>query len=324
MVRQTKRRAKFAFGQPAVHLVETDQIEAGAPQIADHVLEEARRHLEQPVGLEPVEPGRPHVVQRQDRADSGDEWPQKMVRGAEIERLEAAADDGFLQAGQCANPRSKPGISQLFIDNCLPRSPAGSTGGASGLLSRAFGMDIAVSYRPGREGVVSGARCARAGDGRRVEVFEDMAAAEPFWRRLEDGRALSTPYQRFDLLAAWQRHVGAQHRGRAVHRHRLRHRRRAGLSLAVRSQQIGPAQRRAIPRLQARQFQSSDFGAATSSRQSAPADIRDIFEPVAAGGHRVDLAALFSQPLELGRDRQPVPACCRTSPPVDISARLQL
>ena len=42
----------------------------------------------------------------------------------------------------------------------------------------------------------------------RVEIFDTLAAAEPAWRWLEQGRSLSTAYQRFDLLAAWQRHVG--------------------------------------------------------------------------------------------------------------------
>lgn len=43
----------------------------------------------------------------------------------------------------------------------------------------------------------------------RVEVFEDMAAAEPHWRALEAAKTLSTPYQRYDFLKLWQRHIGA-------------------------------------------------------------------------------------------------------------------
>jgi CelD/BcsL family acetyltransferase involved in cellulose biosynthesis len=52
-----------------------------------------------------------------------------------------------------------------------------------------------------------------AADGRhdelfaRIEVFSDLSAAEPVWRGLER-EAITTPYQRFDFLAAWQRHVG--------------------------------------------------------------------------------------------------------------------
>ena len=43
----------------------------------------------------------------------------------------------------------------------------------------------------------------------RVEVFDDMAAAEPVWRALEQGHCIATPYQRYDFLHLWQRHVGA-------------------------------------------------------------------------------------------------------------------
>jgi CelD/BcsL family acetyltransferase involved in cellulose biosynthesis len=42
----------------------------------------------------------------------------------------------------------------------------------------------------------------------RVEVFSDLTAAETIWRELER-EAITTPYQRFDFLASWQRHVGA-------------------------------------------------------------------------------------------------------------------
>jgi CelD/BcsL family acetyltransferase involved in cellulose biosynthesis len=43
----------------------------------------------------------------------------------------------------------------------------------------------------------------------RVEIVSDLSNAEPIWRELET-RQLATPYQRFDLLAAWQREVGAR------------------------------------------------------------------------------------------------------------------
>jgi len=43
----------------------------------------------------------------------------------------------------------------------------------------------------------------------RVDIFRDMAAAEPIWRALEQPDQLSTPYQRFEFLNAWHSHVGA-------------------------------------------------------------------------------------------------------------------
>jgi len=42
----------------------------------------------------------------------------------------------------------------------------------------------------------------------RLEVQPNLAAAEPAWRALEHHHALTTPYQRYDFLSAWQRHVG--------------------------------------------------------------------------------------------------------------------
>lgn len=43
----------------------------------------------------------------------------------------------------------------------------------------------------------------------RVERFDDLAQAETVWRGLEAAH-LATPYQRFDLLSAWQTEVGAR------------------------------------------------------------------------------------------------------------------
>jgi CelD/BcsL family acetyltransferase involved in cellulose biosynthesis len=53
-------------------------------------------------------------------------------------------------------------------------------------------------------------RALPVADGRiaRVEIIEDMAAAEPHWRALERGHSLATPYQRYDFLKLWQRHIG--------------------------------------------------------------------------------------------------------------------
>ncbi|HLL27502.1 MAG TPA: GNAT family N-acetyltransferase [Xanthobacteraceae bacterium] len=42
----------------------------------------------------------------------------------------------------------------------------------------------------------------------RLELIAEIAAAEPHWRKLEVSGVL-TPYQRFDWIAGWQRHVGA-------------------------------------------------------------------------------------------------------------------
>jgi CelD/BcsL family acetyltransferase involved in cellulose biosynthesis len=42
----------------------------------------------------------------------------------------------------------------------------------------------------------------------RVEIIDDLALAEPHWRALERGNVLASPYQRYDFLKLWQRHIG--------------------------------------------------------------------------------------------------------------------
>jgi CelD/BcsL family acetyltransferase involved in cellulose biosynthesis len=41
----------------------------------------------------------------------------------------------------------------------------------------------------------------------RIQVFDDLEAAEPYWRRLDCSGAVSTPYQRYEWVALWHRHV---------------------------------------------------------------------------------------------------------------------
>jgi CelD/BcsL family acetyltransferase involved in cellulose biosynthesis len=52
---------------------------------------------------------------------------------------------------------------------------------------------------------------ARSGEKRiaHLDVLHDLHEAEPVWRSLEASQ-FSTPYQRFDFLSAWQRHVGTR------------------------------------------------------------------------------------------------------------------
>jgi CelD/BcsL family acetyltransferase involved in cellulose biosynthesis len=60
--------------------------------------------------------------------------------------------------------------------------------------------------------VSAGARNLPATDRQvaRVEIFDTMAAAEQHWRALEHADSLATPYQRYDFLKLWQRHVGSE------------------------------------------------------------------------------------------------------------------
>jgi CelD/BcsL family acetyltransferase involved in cellulose biosynthesis len=64
-------------------------------------------------------------------------------------------------------------------------------------------MSLAVLQPSGRLRATS-PRAALA----RIEVFRDLAAAEPLWNRLARNDAFATPYQRFEWAAQWHRHVG--------------------------------------------------------------------------------------------------------------------
>lgn len=54
------------------------------------------------------------------------------------------------------------------------------------------------------------ARALPAADGRiaHVAVFDDLAAAEPYWRALQQAASLATPYQSYDFLKLWHRDIG--------------------------------------------------------------------------------------------------------------------
>jgi CelD/BcsL family acetyltransferase involved in cellulose biosynthesis len=156
----------------------------------------------------------------------------------------------------------------------------------------------------------------------RVAVIEDMTAAEPFWRHLENGRSLFTPYQRFDLLDAWQRHVGAS----------------VGVTpfIVIGFDQAGeplflwPFGRTRKGPLKVVRFLGSkhanfnmglwhrDIPAAITAR-----DLHDAFNRIAAVGPGIDLLALFCQPPHWDGIANPFGLLPRQAS-VDMSARLEL
>jgi CelD/BcsL family acetyltransferase involved in cellulose biosynthesis len=56
------------------------------------------------------------------------------------------------------------------------------------------------------ERVAPASRAARIA---RIEIFDTFQSAEAVWRSF-DGDRIATPYQRYDFLSLWQRHVGDQ------------------------------------------------------------------------------------------------------------------
>lgn len=129
-----------------------------------------------------------------------------------------------------------------------------------------------------------------------VEIFDRLAAAEPFWRRLEAGPALVSAYQRFDFLSAWQQHVGERS---GVTPYIV-----TGFDAAGEPVLLWPFGRTQVGPLQVAQFLGSkhaNFNLGLWRRDVAEAitarGIRDILDRVARSAPRADLLALFSQPF---------------------------
>jgi CelD/BcsL family acetyltransferase involved in cellulose biosynthesis len=155
-------------------------------------------------------------------------------------------------------------------------------------------MSIAVNYQAGQENIAP--ECLSfAGRIVRVAVFDDMAAAEPFWRSLERDDAWATPYQRFDLLAAWQHHVGAR---QGIVPFIV-----TGFDVAGRPLFLWPFGRKRMGPFWLAGFLGSkhaSFNLGLWRRDLADAigasDIRNLLARIAAGRDPVDLLALYSQP----------------------------
>jgi len=57
--------------------------------------------------------------------------------------------------------------------------------------------------------ISSGFPPAAVGRLARVAVFDTFKSAEPYWRMLERQNTLATPYQRYEFMSLWHRHIGA-------------------------------------------------------------------------------------------------------------------
>ena len=66
-----------------------------------------------------------------------------------------------------------------------------------------------IAARPGAAGRLLSETNERTGAGAlRLELFDEFAAAEPLWRRIEVAKPLATPYQRFAWINHWFENVG--------------------------------------------------------------------------------------------------------------------
>jgi CelD/BcsL family acetyltransferase involved in cellulose biosynthesis len=179
-------------------------------------------------------------------------------------------------------------------------------------------MNIAVSERPGREQTIA-ASLRRSDQVARVEIFQDLTAAEPFWRRLEGGDTLSTPYQRYDLLAAWQHHVGTLN---GVTPFLVTGFDPAGEPLFL--WPLGRTRKGPLGLVHFLGSKHANFNIGLWRRDSLPAisarDLRDIF--ALAAEHGVDLVVLVNQPCNWDGIANPF-ALLPHQDSVDMSAHLR-
>jgi CelD/BcsL family acetyltransferase involved in cellulose biosynthesis len=182
-------------------------------------------------------------------------------------------------------------------------------------------MDAAVSYHPDRKDAPP-TSVRRAREINSIRVFEDLAAAEPFWRHIETSDALGTPYQRFDFLAAWQQHVGA-HNGVTPFIV-------IGFDDKGEPAFLWPFGRTRNGPLNIVQFLGSkhaNFNVGWWRREIASTitaqDISRIVDRIVSDGNHIDLLTLFSQPFDWAGVPNPFALLPHQSS-VDFSMRLTI
>ncbi|HVZ54542.1 MAG TPA: GNAT family N-acetyltransferase [Pseudolabrys sp.] len=138
----------------------------------------------------------------------------------------------------------------------------------------------------------------------RVEIFDSIAAAEPAWRALEQGHCISTPYQRYDFLQLWQRHVGAP---AGVEPFVVVAFNGAGVPLF-----LWPLGRRRVCGLKVAEFlggKHANFNMGLWQRDVAPRigakELRAVLDELKG---RIDLLALVNQPLTWSGSTNPLAA----------------
>ena len=150
----------------------------------------------------------------------------------------------------------------------------------------------------------------------RTQVLDDLAAAEPLWRRLEQAGASATPYQRFEWIAHWYRHVG---------------RADGAVPLIVVGFDRDDAPQFIVPLITRRRHGAriaTFFGGTHSNLNMpiwtdavvadlTPARLRDILGEIAAA-HRIDLIALAGQLPAWRGSANPFAALCGQPSPDDV------
>jgi hypothetical protein len=86
---------EIAIGQPPMHLIHGDDVDAARSQVREHRAQECGRDLQMTVGLEGVVAARSNVVQHENRTDARKNRAQHSMRACEIQRSQSGADNGI-------------------------------------------------------------------------------------------------------------------------------------------------------------------------------------------------------------------------------------
>jgi CelD/BcsL family acetyltransferase involved in cellulose biosynthesis len=128
-----------------------------------------------------------------------------------------------------------------------------------------------------------------------VYVIESLPDAEPYWRTLQAGDAVSTPYQSFEFLAAWHREVGAWRGVTPFIVVGFDQRDRPLCLLPLGLHRVGPLRRISFLGGKHANFNFGIWDRALAASMTVD-DLQFLLQTIAAAPQRPDLLTLYSQP----------------------------
>ena len=126
-------------------------------------------------------------------------------------------------------------------------------------------------------------------------VFDDLSAAEPYWRLLQAQDAVSTPYQGFEFLSAWYRNTGSRQGVIPFVVVAVDSGERPLCLLPLGLHRVGPLRQ---VRFLGGKHANYNFGIwdRTAAAATTADDLQIILRRIAASPHRPDLLTLYGQP----------------------------
>src|SRR5690348_13719416 len=114
-----------------------------------------------------------------------------------------ASDKDWKRSKLRRRPRAHAIWSLPFVDTSFQRSADADGPNFQKTTDCAMTMAAVIDSRPAQA-----PPRPRAAGIARVDILTDLVAAEPIWRALEAQGRFCSPYQRYDVLSAWQNQAG--------------------------------------------------------------------------------------------------------------------